>query len=354
MKEDFYNLLESLTETISDYQNGTISKSHVHKWLNQFDYYDRYTILSEMNFIMRKFYYSRDRVKRCVRNFVKNTLIGDKDPNQYLPQVRFLNIQKNGDSQKAMLAIVNEVLREEYNISLAITGKDRIKTYVYIDDAIYTGNKIFHDLIDDQSTTNWLSENRTSDCMLLIYAIAIHESGYNYVRKTIKDIISSKNVKIRAKYDLFIQDDRINSKDIEVLWPEELLSDLAVQSYITEFNLSIDWSNSWSPLFCPTRSASSKTIFSSLEARRTIEKAFLLKGIDLINRSQSHAKSIRPLGYMPLRSLGFGTLFITYRNIANNCPLVLWWGDPQQPDWHPLSKWYPLFPRKVNMQHGIM
>ena len=57
---------------------------------------------------------------------------------------------------------------------------------------------------------------------------------------------------------------------------------------------------------------------------------------------------MRPMGYEYLESLGFGSVFITYRNIANNCPLVLWWGDTTYSPNHPFSSWYPLFPRKVN------
>lgn len=57
---------------------------------------------------------------------------------------------------------------------------------------------------------------------------------------------------------------------------------------------------------------------------------------------------ISPIDYDFFDSLGFGAMFITYRNIANNCPLALWWGAPNSPEDHPFSKWYPLFPRKSN------
>ena len=54
------------------------------------------------------------------------------------------------------------------------------------------------------------------------------------------------------------------------------------------------------------------------------------------------------MGYEYLESFGFGATFISYRNIANNCPLALWWGDPDAPASHPFSKWYPLFSHKAN------
>jgi hypothetical protein len=59
---------------------------------------------------------------------------------------------------------------------------------------------------------------------------------------------------------------------------------------------------------------------------------------------------MRPLGYDYLKSLGFGAILVTYRNIANNCPLALWWGDPNKA--YPLNAWYPLFPRIVNEHYS--
>ncbi len=94
-------------------------------------------------------------------------------------------------------------------------------------------------------------------------------------------------------------------------------------------------------------------LFSSSQARKIVEKTFLTKGLELIQNNQYQASSIRPLGFMKLASLGFGTFFVTYRNTANNCPLVLWWGDPSYPVTHPLGRWYPLFPRKTN-NNGIL
>ena len=46
-------------------------------------------------------------------------------------------------------------------------------------------------------------------------------------------------------------------------------------------------------------------------------------------------------------------MFITYRNIANSCPLALWYGDEAYRPPHPLGRWYPLFPRKT-MRHAAL
>jgi hypothetical protein len=83
-----------------------------------------------------------------------------------------------------------------------------------------------------------------------------------------------------------------------------------------------------------------ETLFSSPAGRRIVERAFLRAGA-FLHLNCATAPHQRPLGYEVLESLGFGSLFITYRNIANNCPLAFWWS--RNPD-----VWYPLFPRRVN------
>jgi hypothetical protein len=62
--------------------------------------------------------------------------------------------------------------------------------------------------------------------------------------------------------------------------------------------------------------------------------------------SQNPSPSLRPLGFGPF-GVGFGSLFVTYRNCPNNAPLALWWGDPDADPSHPFSKWRPLVPRKT-------
>jgi len=80
----------------------------------------------------------------------------------------------------------------------------------------------------------------------------------------------------------------------------------------------------------------------------------LRKGAYIVSLPQSPDPTMRPMGYQVFDSLGFGALVFTYRNIANNCPLVLWWGNPEMPAGHPFSRWYPLFPRRTYEEaHGV-
>lgn len=350
-------LLDSLANTIADYRQNEIAPIttfHVERWLNQFDAVDQPTILSEMDSIMKRFYFSRLRVKECIRNFLKESVIRTNDPTKLLPHISFLNIQKSGSSQGAMLGIADEVLREEYNFPLSMTGVKEVQVYIYIDDCIYTGSKLRYNLTDGKDSIGWFSTCPSAGCTLWVYTIAGHTEGMDYVRKYVLDAAKEKQVKVQRKTTLMINNVRKPGNDIEILWPERLQGDPDVDFYVSDLWISPAYRGDSNDLFRDDVNFSQETLFSSLEARRVVEKAFLKKGIQIIKTNKNPAPSVRPLGFMKLVSLGFGTFFVTYRNIANNCPLVLWWGEPGFSPTHPLGKWYPLFPRRTNEQRDIL
>lgn len=347
-------LLQSLANTVADYRQNEISPIMPHdieKWLNQFDSDDQLIILAEMDSIMKQFYFSRMRVKEAIRAFLKETIIRNDDPIQLLPHLAFLNIQKIGSSQGAILNVVDEILQEEYSWPISKTGTQEVYTYIYMDDGIYTGNKIRYDLTDGTNTIGWLSTDLSFECTLWIFTIAGHIEGIDYVRRFILNAAVSRQVKVYRKTVLEINNIRRQGSSFEVLWPENL-RDTYIDSYMSEMEPSVQRGR-FAALFRSVPPLQER-LFSSPEARRVVEQAFLKKGIQLVKASKNPAPSMRPLGFMKLASLGFGTFFVTYRNIANNCPLVLWWGDPNLPSTHPIGQWYPLFPRRTNEQRDII
>src|SRR5713226_7749730 len=105
------NLLESLASTLSDYRQGeipSITPAHVERWLNQFDSSDQMIILAEMDAIMSRFYLSKDKVKKHLRMFLSKKVMMELPALTVLPHVRFLNIQRDGDSQKTFLKLIDE------------------------------------------------------------------------------------------------------------------------------------------------------------------------------------------------------------------------------------------------------
>jgi hypothetical protein len=347
-------LLQSLTNTIAGYRLNEITPitpTHVERWLNQFDAEDQPIILAEMDSLMKRFYFSKVRVKECLRTFLRNDVIATHSPRSVLPHICFLRIQRTGSSQSVLLELIDEILYEDYGWSIAKCGAARTDTYIYIDDGIYTGNRLRYDLTEGTEAASWIPREAPPGCTLVMYHIAVHLEGMTYVERHICPAAEEKGITVIRKHSLMIDNTRYFGTKAEVLWPEELSDDLSVASYVSSLRAMLTQRN-WrsDDLFRNNRIPWQETLFSSSQARETVERAFLKKGIRIITACQNPAESMRPLGFIKLGSLGFGTCFVTYRNIANNCPLVLWWGDPAMPASHPFGQWYPLFPRRTNSQ----
>ena len=347
-------LLQSLSNTIADYRQNEIAfitPTHIEKWLNQFDTDDQPIILAEMDSLMKRFYFSRVRVKNCLRDFLRYDLLIPHNPRGVLSHICFLSIQKTGNSQKVLLSIIDEILHEDYGCSLAMCGVAHTHTYIYIDDGIYTGSRLRYDMTDGSEAVSWIAKKAPSECTLIVYHIAVHSDGRNYVERYLLPAVDKKRITIIRKHALLIDNTRHFDTKAEVLWPEEAAYNSAVASYISNVRITVAQRN-WrsDDLFRYSGIPMQETLFSSPQARRIVEKAFLTKGVRIVTACQNPAESLRPLGFMKLGSLGLGTFFVTYHNIANNCPLVLWWGDPRMPASHPFSQWYPLFPRRTNSQ----
>lgn len=350
-------LLQSLAGTIVGYRDSeipVITSSHVEKWLDQFDMDDQPVILSEIDAIMKRFYFSKARVKECLRRFIKEDVIGNKLPWSVLSRVRFLNVQKEGSSQGAMLQIVDEILQEDYEYSIAWSGVEDVHTFIYIDDGLYTGNRLRYDLTEgvDTHTPAWIQNEALPNCTLMIYTIVGHLAGINYSLRHINEAANRKGIIVKRKHTLIVDNKRYQSDKVEFLWPEDIAGDSNVDTYVANLRANLarrNWPNR--DLFRSNNVPYQERLFSSRDARTVVERAFLKKGVKIVSACQNPAESVRPLGFEKIGSLGFGTFYVTYRNIANNCPLVLWWGDPQYSATYPLGMWYPLFPRRTNSQN---
>ena len=71
----------------------------------------------------------------------------------------------------------------------------------------------------------------------------------------------------------------------------------------------------------------SEAFFTSSKNRILVENAFLNKGIEIVNKTNSANKNMRSLGYSipSAKNFGFGALCFTWRNVPNNAPLVFWY-----------------------------
>jgi len=342
-------LLQSITTTIADYRQGEISiinPSHVNRWVTQFDRFGcddnaQKVILEQMDRILKTYYISYEKAQAFIRRALISERLFGSDPAKTLPNIKFLQIQTKGSSQNDLLNLCDSMLQSLYGIKIEDCGKSPI-AYIYFDDCLYSGNRLRRDI------TSWLPKVINGTTLHIIF-FGHHTEGFNYSKRIIEQQAQSRNISVHFwKWHEF-HNSRWNPSRFDCFWSHEISGDEFVDQYVHTVNKQrLQKTNQSFPhLFRPNNMPTKDSIFSSPAAREVIEYAFLKAGAYIVSLPRSPNTSMRPLGYDYLESLGFGAILITYRNIANNCPLALWWGDPNKAS--PLNAWYPLFPRTVNI-----
>lgn len=333
--------LRSVAAIIADYRQGEIpppDAEHVGRWLAQFDPEDQPVLLSELELLLPRLYLSRVRCKSLLHAFLER-LIDGRDPEAALRHVQFLRLQTRGGSQAALVELVEEVLREEFGFDAAGRGAAEPHTFLYLDDAIYTGNRLRYDLMAaaGRDAGAWI-ETAPPGSGLILYTLVTHLDGWRYAWGHLERAAYRRDVHVSAFHGLALDNARVRGGLVQCLWPERGHRDPFVDEYVSRL-VTARGGEPWF-LFREPGTPPFETLFSSPSGRRIVERALLRAGA-FLHLNCAVAPHQRPLGYEVLESLGFGSLFVTYRNIANNCPLALWWS--RNPD-----VWYPLFPRRVN------
>ena len=331
---DRSNLLQSISEIVADYRAGEVpprTPAIIDDWVKQFPPAIQDPLLTALNDVLDKTYISRNIFRAFFAGLATtNKLAPSVDPKEYWRGVNFLRIQQGGSSQAEILELFDEVLRETYGFSIDQTGSSN-GDFIYLDDCIGTGSRLRNDVCA------WL-RGATPQTITLHVITPISFRGSYWVDQRIKDAAkeSAKTVSLH-KWHLrqFAMENRLTYRNnSDVLWPTSNSDDKAVQEYFTYLS-----EDGHPPMLRDHGTWNNSRIFANNEQRILIENAFLTRGCAIRREQNSLPAVFRPLGYSNLATLGFGSLFVMYRNCPNNCPLV-WWVDQHD---------YPaLFPRKTN------
>ncbi|MCK9456321.1 MAG: hypothetical protein M0R31_03400 [Candidatus Riflebacteria bacterium] len=323
-------LLNSIAETISDYREDeiTVNSDHIEKWIQQFSDEAQTPILQEMDHALKKTYFSKKATKAFLEELFKNSDLVGEDPCAFWDRATILNIQSNGNSQKEMVLLLNKVINNNCNLHSASSKQSSFEEFIYLDDGLFTGNRILRDL------DKWLTHTAPQNATVHVITIALHLGGYFYIKDKIEKLEAAINKGITIRFWRLLElEDRktyINSSD--VLRPCVIPDDQASKEYVDRMT--------YKPCLRYPGQAGNKAVFSSDEGRQLLEQEFLLAGVKIRQMCPYLNEYQRPLGNSVLETLGFGSLFVTFRNCPNNAPLALWAGDP----------WFPLFPRKTNSE----
>ncbi|MEK7469882.1 MAG: hypothetical protein AAB074_21145 [Planctomycetota bacterium] len=331
-----HRLLESIAKITSDYRTGEVaapSPEHVERWVAQFDPKVRDPLLAEMEHVLRRSYLSRKTVTTFLGKQVMNNKLAGASPCAFWKAAHFLRIQKNGHSQEEMLDLFADCLKSQCSIDLADCGSAE-GAYIYLDDASFSGSRMGSDLEE------WILTKAPKKATVHVLVIAVHALGEFLATNRLDKAAdrAGKKIDFHIWRAITIENRKAYRHSSEVLWPVSLPRNKDVQAYADEEDRYPFEPRTAIP-------TSTQTFFTSEAGRQLLEREMLLAGVRIRSMSANPKKIMRPLGFSAF-GLGFGSMIVTFRNCPNNCPLALWWGDPDSTSEGPLN-WYPLFPRKT-------
>ena len=324
------NLVQSIVAITADYRSAEgemPTADRVDKWVNQFDAAVQLPILREIDHALKKTYFSRGRVESFLRGLLGTEKLVGSDPCAFWKNVRFLNIQGGGNSQHEMLGLFDKLLKKKCRFGTDACGETP-SCYLYLDDAIFTGNRVRGDL------EKWIRGDAPKDAKLHVVTIALHSGGQYYAKGRIAGVAKQvgKNININWWRSIELEDRKSETDSSDVLRPTAIPEDPLVKKYVDAMGHK--------PHLRKGTSVGGKEVFSSDAGRQVLEQEFLKAGVKIREQSPRLGDTQRPLGHMTLETLGFGSLIVTFRNCPNNAPLALWAGGP----------WVPLFPRASNSE----
>lgn len=328
------DLLGSIANTARDYRSGELApptQAHVERWISQFDAAVQLPILQEIDHVFKSTYFSLERVTSFLRALIQTEKLAGADSCAFWRGVHFLDIQGGGNSQAEMLALFNELLNEKCGFGVGQCGAGDSTVFVYLDDAVFTGNRVRRDL------EAWIKDKAPETATLHVVSIALHSGGRYYAGGYIDQAARSAVKKIDVTWwrAIELEDRRTFTDTADVLRPTVIPNDAAVQAYVQSMK--------YPPTLRKPGGVSAHGMFATEAGRSILEDEFLKAGARIRQICPNLGATQRPLGHMTLDTLGFGSLIVTFRNCPNNAPLSLWVGDP----------WYPLFPRTTNSQSAV-
>jgi hypothetical protein len=334
-------LLESIAQRIADYRDGEIaapSPDHVNRWVRQFDKDVQLPILREVDHVLSKTYIPKAGVETFLVHIVKNKDLCGSQSRAFWKTATLLDIQQGGSSQKDMLGVFGEHLGQHCGLKISACGAEG-GPFIYFDDIIFSGLRVLNDL------RAWLTNGAPKKATVHVIVMAYHRYGQYYADRELKKAATAagKAVSLHWWRCIEVEDRKSYTNSSKVLRPAAIPVDPLAQEYVRNLEDAGYAPNLRRPGRTPKDGP-----FSGEEGRHLLEQRFLLAGLRIRSFCDNPNDIMRPLGFSGLKTLGFGALVMTYRNCPNNCPLALWWGDPEASKSHPFSKWYPLLPRKVN------
>ena len=356
LRNEMIESASKIAECLSDYEKSQITTDSVMSWAIQFGK-DAQFMLEETAHFIDKIYFSKSKVKEILEKWILELKKDFDSWDSFLKDVLFINTQNGNDgeekSQNAFYRIISDIIKDKTDgKSIDDYKEETKKVYVYADDILASGKTL------REGVVNSIKELDKRYCCWIICCHSIQKtktlnSIVKEVTGSFEDSIFKDNLKKNFRCEYMIENGSRNGGKNDYMNQlfnciEPLDSDLSreVMSSNEMFG-SVD-SSVDDPVHLLTDSEiGEERFFTNYENRKRYTE-LILKASNMLleefleefrkKNSKKGYKEYKPLGITNAsdKSLGLGTLFITWRNIPNNCPYAFW-GD--------INGWKPLCPR---------
>ena len=219
-------LLQSIADMTADYRAGEIPKpapAHVERWIAQFADPVQQPILAEMEHVLGRTYLPKTKVEAFLEMLVSNPKIAGADPCAFWRGVKFLDIQCRGNSQRDMLALFSAALQKKCGITIAQCGGSGSTTFVYLDDVLFTGNRILKDI------SGWITSTAPPAAQVHVITMGLHTGGQSYAKGKIDAAAKAagKSITLTWWHSVEIEDRKVHTDTSDVLRPTVIPNDPA-------------------------------------------------------------------------------------------------------------------------------
>ena len=204
-----------------------VGQENVELWVSQFPEEAQDGILAEVNHLLSQTYISRDDMTEFLRSLATHEKFSSGDPKGFWKRANLMNIQRGGNSQRELLAMFGELLKQDVGIELANCGSDD-GPFVYLDDGVFGGGRVVNDL------SVWIEMKAPAECEIRIVVAAMHLGGQYYVGKVIDKLKTTTKKKIKLSWwrILEVENRRYYKNVSDVLWPIAVPSGPLGEAYV--------------------------------------------------------------------------------------------------------------------------
>jgi hypothetical protein len=353
-------LIDEVFNIVKDYREreNKMSFGHIEKWITQFPKSDRVFLLTELKYILKKRYYSKEFIsswlEKAIVKLSKKYYF--QSPIDFLKQSIFIDNQRKGISQKILLKLKNDVLINKFSFDVLNHNPSMPRYFIYLDDFLCTGNTLFRGLTNETGQKGWLNLKDyndepsnlhylfTNDAKIILLYLVIHKKNYENYQMRLDSYFNSQwqifDFIDECIYKQVENDfENIDSK-LDYLIPFKENQPINILDYSNILNLFNIKTPKDAGIFRNQNHPVDETFFTSKENRIRFENIILHQSMKIYEKVGNNNPRRRPLGYdlASHKNLGFGALCFTYYNAPFNSPLVFWYSKK--------NVWIPLFERK--------